>query len=117
MQLRSKFNEGICFFLCVIDIFSKCACVITFKDEGITIANAVQNIIDQSNSKSNKRWVDKESEFSSRSMKPWLENDDIEMYPAHDEGESLSAERSIRTLKNKIYEYMTSISKMCIFIK
>ena len=115
MQLISKFNEGICFFLCVIDIFSKCACVITFKDEGITIANAVQNIIDQSNSKSNKRWVDKESEFSSRSMKPWLENDDIEMYPAHDE--SLSAERSIRMLKNKIYKYMTSISKMCIFIK
>ena len=50
-------------------------------------------------------------------MKPWLENDDLEMYSAHNEGESLSAKRSIRTLKNKIYKYMTSISKMCIFIK
>ena len=117
MQLIRKFNEGIRFFLCVIDIFSKCAFVITFKDEGITIANAVQNIIDQSNSKSNKRRVDKENGFFSRSMKPWLENDDLEMYSAYNEGESLSAKRSIRTLKNKIYKYMTSISKMCIFIR
>ena len=29
----------------------------------------------------------------------------------HNEGKSVVAERSIRTLKNKIYEYMTSISK------
>ena len=29
----------------------------------------------------------------------------------HNEGKSVVAERSIRTLNNKIYEYMTSISK------
>ena len=29
----------------------------------------------------------------------------------HNEGKSVVAERSIRTLKNKIYEYMTSISE------
>ena len=33
------------------------------------------------------------------------------MYSAHNEGKSVVAERFIRTLKNKIYEYMTSISK------
>ena len=33
------------------------------------------------------------------------------MYSAHNEGKSVVAERFIRTIKNKIYKYMTSISK------
>ena len=33
------------------------------------------------------------------------------MYSTHIEGKSFVAERFIRTLKNKIYKYMTAISK------
>ena len=33
------------------------------------------------------------------------------MYSTHNEGESVVAEIFIRTLKNKIYKYMTSISQ------
>ena len=33
------------------------------------------------------------------------------MYSAHKEGKSVVPERSIMTLKNKVYKYMTSISK------
>ena len=33
------------------------------------------------------------------------------MYLIHTEGESIVAERFIRTLKTKIYKYMTAISK------
>ena len=33
------------------------------------------------------------------------------MHSVHNEGKSVVAERSIRTLNNKIYNYMTSISK------
>ena len=44
-------------------------------------------------------------------MKSWLEKNHIEMYSTHNEGKSLAAERFIRTIKNKIYKYMTSISK------
>ena len=33
------------------------------------------------------------------------------MYSTHNEGKSVVAKRFIRTLKNKIYKYMTSISK------
>ena len=37
------------------------------------------------------------------------------MYSAHNEGKSVVTERFIRTTKNKIYRYMTSISKVvCI---
>ena len=33
------------------------------------------------------------------------------MYSTNNEGKSVVAERFIRTLKNKIYKYMTSLSK------
>ena len=37
------------------------------------------------------------------------------MYSTHNERKSVIAERFIRTLKNKIYKYMTSVSKnVCI---
>ena len=44
-------------------------------------------------------------------MKSWLQDNDIEMYSTHIEGKSVAAEKFIRTLKNKIYKNMTSVSK------
>ena len=44
-------------------------------------------------------------------MKSWVEKNDIKTYLTHNEGKSVNAERFIRTLKNKIYKYMTSVSK------
>ena len=112
MQLIWKFNKGIRFLLCVIDIFSKHAWVILLEEKKlITITTAFQKILDTSNRKRNKIWVDKGSEFYNRSMKSWLQDNILEMYLTHNEGKSVVAERFIRTLKNKIYEYMTSISK------
>ena len=37
------------------------------------------------------------------------------MYSVHSEGKSVSRERFIRTLKNKIYKYMSSISEKCVY--
>ena len=48
-------------------------------------------------------------------MKSWLEKNDIKIYSTHIEGNSVVAERFIRTLKNKIYNCMTSISKKCVY--
>ena len=105
MQLVSKFNRGICFLLCVIDIFSKYTWVIPFKDKkGITITNSFQKILDESNRKPKKIWVDKDREFYNRSMKSWLEKNAIGMYSTHNEGKSVVAERVITTLKNKFYK-------------
>ena len=55
--------------------------------------------------------MDKGSELYNISMKSWLQDNDIEKYSTHNEGKSVVAERIFRTLKNKIYKYMTSISK------
>ena len=70
-----------------------------------------KNFLKQSNRKPDQIWVDKGSEFHNSSFKKWLQNNDIAMYSTHNERKSVVAERFIRTLKNKIYKYMTSISK------
>ena len=111
-ELISKFNKGFWFLLCVIDIFSKYACVVSLEDKkGVSIANAFQKTLDVSNSKPNKIWVDKGSEFYNSSFRKWLKDNDIEMYLIHNEEKSVVAERFIITLLTKIYKYMTSISK------
>ena len=64
MQLINKFNKGIRFLLCVIDIFSKYAWVDPLKyKKGVTIVDAFQKILGDSGRKPNKIWVDKGSEF------------------------------------------------------
>ena len=117
MQLISKFNKGFRFLLCVIEIFSKYAWIVPLKDKkGISIVNAFQNMLYNSKRKANKTSIDKGVEFYNNSFKWWLQVSNIEMYSTHNEGNSVVAERFIRIIKNKIYKYMISISKMCILI-
>ena len=112
MQLLSKFNKRIKYLLCVIDLFSKYAFVVPLKDKKrISIVNAFQSILNKSKRKPNKKWVDKGPEFYDASFKKWLQDNDIVMYSTNNEGKSVVAKRFIRTLKSKIYKYMTSISK------
>ena len=49
MQILSKFNKGIPFLLCVIDIYSKYAWVVPIKDKKcISITNSFQRTLDDS---------------------------------------------------------------------
>ena len=67
--------------------------------------------LEESNCKPNKIWPDKGSELYNRLMKSCLEKNAIKMYSVHKERKSVVGKRVIRTLKNTIYKYMTSISK------
>ena len=70
MQLKNKFNKVFRFLLCVIDIFSKYVWVVPLKDKkGVSIVNAFQSILKDSNRKLNKIWVDKGSGFYNNSLK------------------------------------------------
>ena len=112
MQLISKYNRGISYLLCAIDLFSKYALVVPLKDKKcLTITNAFQSILDKSKRKPNKIWVDRGSEFENNVFKKWLKGNDIIMYSTNNEGKSAVAERFIRNLKKKIYKHMTAISK------
>ena len=100
------------FLLCLIGVYNKYAWIDPLKDKkGITSISAFQKNLKESNRKLNKTWVDKGKKLYNRSMKWWLEKNDIEMYSTHNERKSVVAERFIRTLKNKIFKYMISVSK------
>ena len=108
----SKFNKIIFFLLWFIVIFSKYEWVVPLKNKkGIIITNAFEKILNESKRKANKMWADKGSEFYNKSMKSWLQDNNIEIYLIHDKGKSVVAERFIRNVKTKIYKYMTSVSK------
>ena len=81
------------------------------RQKVIAITNAFQKILDESNRKPNKIWVDERSEFYNRSMKSQLQDNEIEMHNKGNKGKSIIAERFIRTLMNKIYKYMTLLAK------
>ena len=99
IELISKFNKGIRFLLCVVDVFSKYAWAVPLKDkEHITITDAFQKILDDFNRKPKKIWGDKGKEFCDTSMKPWLKDSNIETYSTHNEGKFIVAERFIWTL-------------------
>ena len=73
MQLIRKYNKGIKYLLCVIDLFSKYVLVVSSKDKkGATITNAFQKFLNSSKRKPNKIWVDQGSEFYNNVFKKWL---------------------------------------------
>ena len=65
MQSLSKYNKGIKYLLCAIDLFSKYAWVVPLKDKKhITITNASQKILKESNRKPNKYGLRKGANFT-----------------------------------------------------
>ena len=112
MQLITKYNKGIKYLLCVIDLRSKYAWIVLLKNKkGASIVNAFQKLLNNSKRMPNEIWVDQGSEFYNNVFKKWLKDSDISMYSTHNEGKSVVAERFIRTLKNKIYKHVTVVGK------
>ena len=94
-------------YLCVIDVFTKYAWVKRLKDKKVkTVLNPFIEIVNKSNSKPNKLWVDQGREFYNKLMQQWLDNNDILMLSKHNEGMSVIAERFTNTLKAKISKKM-----------
>ena len=112
MKFIIKFHKRFRLLLRAVDIYGKYAWVIVLRDKkGILITDTCQKILGECNRKAGKIWVDKGSEFYIRPMKSWLEKSAREMHLTNNKRKSAIAERFIRTIKNKIYKYMTSISK------
>ena len=89
MQLLSKYNKGVRFLLCVIDIYLKHARIVLMKDNSIAITSAFQKIIDEYWGIPNKSWVDQGSEFYKGSMRLLLPDSSIEIYSTNIEGKSV----------------------------
>ena len=80
MQSLFSKNENAKYLLCVI-FFNKYAWVKPLKDKkGKTVLNAFIEIVNESNRKRNKVWVDEGREFKNKLMQESLENNDVLMY-------------------------------------
>ena len=85
MQSLRKYDKGIKYLLCTIDLFSKYVWVIPLKDKrGITIVNAFQKIVSKGG-KPNKIWVDEDREFYNNLFKRFLKISNIQMYCTYNE--------------------------------
>ena len=114
MQSLSKYNRGIKYLLCAINLLSKYAWVVPLKDKrGITIVNAFQKIISEGR-KPNKIWSDQDGEFYNKVFKRFLKTNNIEMYLTYNEEKYAAAETFIR--KNNIFKHMTVVSKMFVLL-
>ena len=84
----SKYNKGVKYLLCAIDLFSKYAWVIPLKDKRrITIVNAFQKIISEGR-KPIKIWFDQGGEFANKIFKRFLRINSIK-YIQHKMKENL----------------------------
>ena len=109
MRSLSSKIENVKYFLCVIDIFTKYAWVKPLKDKkGKIVLNAYIKIVNESNSKTNKSWVNQVREFYNKLIQEWLDDNDILMYMTYNEGKSVISERFMKTLRDKIYKKMTA---------
>ena len=80
MQSLSKYNKGINYLLCAIDLFNKYARVVSLKDKkGTSIVNAFKKLISKER-KPNKIWINQGSKFCNNSSKDFLKVNNIEMY-------------------------------------
>ena len=74
----------------MINIFSKCLGYSFKRSKGITIANALQKVL---NNPKRKPGVDKYSEFFNRPMKSWLQDNNIQMYSTFSKAKSAVTEK------------------------
>ena len=73
MESFSSKNKNVKYLLCVIDVFIfKYTMVKPLKDkEGKTVVNTFIEIVNESNRKPNKLWVDQRKEFYNNRMQEW----------------------------------------------
>ena len=102
-------NKNAKYLLCVTDVFTKYAWVKPLRNKiSKTVINVFIEIVNESNRKPNKLCFDQEREFYSKLMQEWSDNINILIYSTYNEGNSVIAERFIKTLKPKIYKKMTA---------
>ena len=82
MESLSSKHKNVKYLLCVIDVFTKYLWVKSLKDKkGKTVLNAFIAIVNESNRKPIKLWVDQGREFYNKLMQEWLDNNDILCIP------------------------------------
>ena len=110
MEYLIEFNDGYKYILCIIDIFSKYVwCVPLKTKDGVTVLNAIKNVIKTSGRSPDKFWSDRGSEFYNKNFQAWLKSNNKTIYSTYD-SKSVVVESFIRTLKNRLAKVFTRTS-------
>lgn len=108
MSKYSKQNDGVAFILIVIDIFSKFLWMRPLEDKkGQSVTAAFESILQEGRRPTRLR-TDKGQEFRSRAFNAYLDDQNIEhLYAQNTEIKANYAERVIKTIKTKLYRFIT----------
>ena len=97
-------NKNVTFALVIVDIYSRYCWVFPLKDKsGYSILTCFQSM----KSTPNLLWVDEGKEFYNKDFKAFCDDNKIKMYHTFSGMKSSFVERLNRTLKEKIYKYLT----------
>ena len=110
MRSLNTYNKGVNYILVVIDIFSRFLQVSPLKrKDGVTVLNGLKSVLDTNTFDGIRKLnTDSGREFYNKHVHGYLRNKNIALYSTHSrEIKASIAERVIRTLKGKIYRYMT----------
>ena len=103
-------NDNFKYLLMVIDIFSRYGWVVPLKDKTAPeIIKGFKEVL-FSGRKPQKLRSDAGSEFTSKEFKKFLKKEGITHFTTHSEKQANYVERFIKTIKGKIYRYMTEKS-------
>lgn len=106
--LKNK-NSGYCYILTVIDILSKYAWAIPLKQKrGEDIVNAFEKIFLKRKPKTLQ--TDKGTEFTNVKMQKFLKQHKVKFFTTQNETKASVVERFNRTLKTKMWKYLTHMN-------
>lgn len=105
----AKHNDGVKYLLVVIDCFSKFMFVEPLKRRTTeAIIAAFKNIFRRSEARCERLQTDKGGEFDSKKFREFMKSNNIKFNVTNNpDTKACIAERSLRTLKGKIYKYLT----------
>ena len=104
MQPFSRYNNGVKYFLTVIDIFSKHGWIVPLKNQtGLEVASALEKVFKER--KPDKLRVDKDKEFYNSHVQKL-----VTLYSTENDEKSSIVERWNRTMKEKMFKYLTANS-------
>ncbi len=113
MKVLAQFNRGVKYILVCVDVFSRYAkCLPLMRKDATSMVSAMKKVLEEENDMFNgvsRLFVDRGKEFYNRQLQSYLESKHIKTYSVYSqETKSSIAERFIRTLKARLYRYMTA---------
>lgn len=109
MSKFKQVNDGYCFILSIIDVFSKKAWAIPLRTKsGIEVSDAFSNLLKNQLKNFRVLQVDKGREFLNKHVKDTLQKHDVKLFTTENEDIKASVvERWNQTIQNKIYKWFT----------